>query len=627
MSEKNEWNLVIENIGGIRGSLELKIKQPISVINAPNATGKSSIVHALQLLCKNTLNLEYMLNEYEKRGKVELKNGEHFSVELLDVPGIGVEIVPERTKLLTADEKAFHVGFFVRDSELVRIVEDYEPERLKGWFRDISDARYYETVISIINTLLGEKRTERDRLEAILKVEVDVKDKEKALASSQRKLAEVEKELAAANKRLEQSGFGELVRNRERLEGEIHVLRDKIWEMEDKRDAEQRKERDLRSSYTSQERKLDGELEDLYKLTEELKVKEKAEIDINRRKKEIQNRLRDLRLSVDRLEKDLDGYQRSLDEMKQIPKKEAEPCILILEPLIDKTRKQRESEIHERRSLRRELDDLSVALERTARLRKSRGDKKREIAHLEQRMTEIRDRLLPQIEEEIEKINSQITDTRADVEEKEAQLTRLIQKISTLEGVSGELKRKIDELSEKKRELEEEVIAKREDLRKILKARDEYERAVVVVERLQGFLSHMQSRYEYMIEGARRELNQALSKNFELMEFVGFDEITVSPEFELVIKRKGKPPTKLHTLSSTERLTIAMTMMFVAKQAYAEDFPFFIIDEVKEPYDTTRFRRIVDYMKGKVPYLVVTSLVPLKEKIGLEAITVRYSLS
>jgi chromosome segregation ATPase len=627
MSKTNMLDLVIENIGGIRKPLKLKLKQPVSIIKAPNATGKSSIVHALQLLCKNPLKLEHVLNQYEKRGRVELKNGEDFGVELLRVPEIGVEIVPEHTKLLwMADEKPFHLSFFTRDAELSRIIEEYEPERLKNWFRDISDARYYETAISVVNTLLGEKRSEHERLEAILKVEVDVKDKEKALADSQRQLAQVEKELLAVNKRLEESGFGELVRDRERIEGEIHVLRSQTWEMQGKRDDGLGEERFLRNKYDRLEKQRDNELEELYSLNEELKVEAKAEGTISKRMNDVGNGLRKVELALKNLENSTEGYQQSLDEMKRLPKKKVDPCIPILESLIDESQKKLEAEKVDRRSLQKERDDLSLELERLKRLRGNVEEKEREIADLEKDMSDLQEKQLPQIEDEVKRIELQATKLQADAEEKQKQLKTLIEKISKLKGVSGDFKKKIDELSERKRRSEEDIMTKREELRKILRARDEYNRAVVAVEKLEGFLAHMQNRYEFIIEETRQELNQALRKSFELMGFAGFEEIAITPEFELKVQRRGRKITDLQTLSSTERLTIALTIMFVAKQAYASDFPFFVIDEVKEPYDTTRFRRLANYMKGKVSYLLVTSVVPLTEKKELNAITVTYSL-
>jgi len=64
--------------------------------------------------------------------------------------------------------------------------------------------------------------------------------------------------------------------------------------------------------------------------------------------------------------------------------------------------------------------------------------------------------------------------------------------------------------------------------------------------------------------------------------------------------------------------------MFVAKKAYAPDFPFFVIDEIMGTYDKTRFNRILQYIQTKVPYLVVTTMSPFEET--KEEINVTYTL-
>ena len=49
--------------------------------------------------------------------------------------------------------------------------------------------------------------------------------------------------------------------------------------------------------------------------------------------------------------------------------------------------------------------------------------------------------------------------------------------------------------------------------------------------------------------------------------------------------------------------------MLAAKETFLPDFPFFIIDELTQSYDPERFRQIVNYMRKRVPYVIVTSLV------------------
>jgi len=46
--------------------------------------------------------------------------------------------------------------------------------------------------------------------------------------------------------------------------------------------------------------------------------------------------------------------------------------------------------------------------------------------------------------------------------------------------------------------------------------------------------------------------------------------------------------------------------------------PLFVVDEIMGAYDRTRFKRILEFIKSEVDYLVVTSLVPLEEQQGIQ---------
>ncbi|MFB0523091.1 MAG: hypothetical protein ACETV1_04940, partial [Candidatus Bathyarchaeia archaeon] len=59
-------------------------------------------------------------------------------------------------------------------------------------------------------------------------------------------------------------------------------------------------------------------------------------------------------------------------------------------------------------------------------------------------------------------------------------------------------------------------------------------------------------------------------------------------------------------------LTISLVLMLAAKQTFLPDFPFFIIDELTLSYDPERFRKVVNYMTKRVPYVIVSSLASIK---------------
>lgn len=621
---KNEMSLAIENIGGIRGRTEIKVKQPLSVIKSPNAAGKTSIIRALQLLCENDLAIEDILNEYAASGGVTLQNGERFFAQLLKTQA-GVEVVS--SKLIWTDEKAFNVAFCVPDAELVEILGDYEPEKLKRWFRDISDARYYESAMVVLNTLLQEKMNERERLKST--IIADTREIEKTILQAERDLANVDKELTVANNKLEELGYSELVERQRNIEDELSALNDQILAKDRERDRKRRDLNDREKYLESIEKDGENARKELRHLTDELKSKEASKAAIEMRREKIKMMLHQspngIIPTIDRLERDLEDYTSTLTKLE--PKLPAtKPCVEIIEPLIKKAKQELRSSIEERKRLDEEFDKYGATLEQIALLREKVEEIRRRIGDLNSRSRAI-EREIPSIEKEIEEISSEIAKTRVNIEGKEAERAKLDKEISGLKGVSEELRNRITELREKKRDLQRVMLIKKEEQRRVLEAQTEYERVLKIVEKLQDFLSYMQKRYEYIINGARNELNKALSEAFEVMQYTNFTNLAINSEYELEITRRDGMVTKPSRLSSSEQLTIAMITMFVAKQAYAPEFPLFVIDEVMGAYDMTRFHRIVNYIKGKVPYLVITSLTPLKDKVGPEAISVDYSIS
>ena len=99
---------------------------------------------------------------------------------------------------------------------------------------------------------------------------------------------------------------------------------------------------------------------------------------------------------------------------------------------------------------------------------------------------------------------------------------------------------------------------------------------------------------------------------------VTFESITILDDFSLRLIRKNGTVTDLNRTSTSEKLTIALFVMFITKIAYAPNFPLFVVDEIMGAYDRTRFKRILEFIKNKVDHLVVTSLVPLEEQQGIQ---------
>jgi len=621
---RNELTLEVENIGGVTGLRSIKLKAPLSIIEAPNASGKTSIIRALQLLCKNDLVLEDVLNEYSATGKVVLRDGEEeYFVNLLRTQS-GVSI---SGRLLSEDYNAFRLAFCIPDAELVQIItaNPFDPDRLKRWFRDISDARHYETAMVILNTLIQEKTNEMERLRRSM---VDTSEIKQVISLNERILEKTEKELEAANKRLKELGYTELVDERNEVDWEINRLNEEILPLKIERDRKRSQLNDLKRRMEKLKSSMTDAYEELEHLTKDLKSKEMQKTAIEQRREAIKIRLYDEREGIipkiGYLRRRLESRSKTLKEIRG--NEEWAPCIKLFEKDIEMCSKELKDLEEEKKRLDEEYDQYNAFFEEMRRLKETIQFVRRNIASYNSQINAIERREIPRVEREIDDISSKISKLQVDLEEKQKELRSLDKRISELRDVSEELKERISQLNKERWEARNTISMKKEELERALRAEEEYSGVVRVVDRLRDFLSYMQERYEYIINGARIELNENLKKVFDLMQYTNFSKILINSDYELEITRREGYPTKLSRLSSSERLTISMIIMFVAKQAYAPEFPMFVVDEIMGSYDITRFHRILNYIKGKVPYLIVTSLSPLTDKIGAEAITVKHSL-
>ena len=129
------------------------------------------------------------------------------------------------------------------------------------------------------------------------------------------------------------------------------------------------------------------------------------------------------------------------------------------------------------------------------------------------------------------------------------------------------------------------------------------------IEWLEKVTEYFQEKYMRRMTTARLSFNRNVTKAFEELGLKGFENVFLDQGFALHLVRERSVQQPVETLSASEKLTISLVLMLAAKETFLPDFPFFIIDELTQSYDPERFRQIVNYMRKRVPYVIVTSLV------------------
>ncbi|PSP87307.1 hypothetical protein BRC90_10825 [Halobacteriales archaeon QS_4_69_34] len=114
--------------------------------------------------------------------------------------------------------------------------------------------------------------------------------------------------------------------------------------------------------------------------------------------------------------------------------------------------------------------------------------------------------------------------------------------------------------------------------------------------------------------------NERIQEVYNLLDFdEPFENIQLDQNFNIKIYRRFQGQTEedtIDTLSRSEKETVGLVLMLASRDAYCDDFPFFIADETSF-YDTARLTRIMEYISERVPYTVITTLASADEQSDL----------
>jgi DNA repair exonuclease SbcCD ATPase subunit len=606
LEDVSELSLSVENISGLAGRREFTLKPGVNLITAPNAAGKTSLIHALQTLVLEERELSskaHFLHSFEQNARVELAaDGVQWVRRIRGVDGglsVGGDAVhPEGKKVAT-----FCIAS--EDNELVERVRTASP--LRSTLLDFSDYKHYELLeafmvavqrgaaaeltkhrdlqnqIEVLNDQLRRKQEQLETLERERRNIKDIpaakiarnEDEAKRLATAQRELSNVVREIT--------TNEGEIQRGKDGLETLINQeqrMRQAVQQFENEHpDAEQElaaMDREIRES--------EGQIKDLRAEMESTQARlQDTSHNWNRHLKygenecfacgeaispeKLRERQRDLEGRVRELQNDLTSIQWS--------------------------KEQRQKE-------RNQLSEHWIQIKSDYRSRLNEAS--RRIATASERIKQLEDKL------------HEVLPRRAELSEQVKQL-------------EAAFDRDVRELLEQQRQVDESIARTDQDIRTISARIDDIgdtHGQIVQLQTETAFLDQairfVAEKAEHVKEAVRTTFNEGIGEVYALLEFNDdFEQIYLDDAFNLKIIRRyqgSKKADSVHTLSRGERETVALVLMLAGRDAYLDDFPFFIADETTF-YDATRFQRIVDYIRQRVPYTIITTHVPKADQTDL----------
>jgi len=606
-------NLSVENISGLYGIRRFEFKPGLNLVTAPNATGKSSLIHALQALVLDERDLstrDYFLHTFESMGRVELSMGGHQYVRRLRARDGGISVGGEA--LHPEGQKVNLFCIASEDNELVDRVKT--GKALRSTLLDFSDHKYYE--------LLGDfSEQQRLRSESQLK---QYRDKQAELELLTGQLRRIETEL-------------------EQLEKERKTMEEVPLEVVVKTEEERRRLAQAQKELSEIIGEITATEGDISRIKNRLEDLRNQELRLQQRVGDFESQHPDIEEELASIDRELESYKNQLDqfrsEMDSVQarlqdtshnwtrhvKYGVDECFACGKPIKAEDLRDRQKKLEQRSAeLGNEINSLQWRMD----------GRQKERTQLQQEWTEVRSQIRADLNNARRAIDVQ-EDTHKKWEDKLDGLLPNRPKLSELvKQLEATFDKETREKLEKRRQLDEKIARRDQDRKTKIASLEQigdvrtqilqFQEEIRFYQQLKNLASE---KAEIVRRAVRDMFNERITEVYRLLEFdKDFERIYLDDGFQLkIIRRFGdqRKPDNINTLSRGEKETVALVLMLAGREAYLPDFPLFIADETTF-YDSTRFRRVVEYVSKRAPYTIITNLVP---KDRQDTLSIEYELA
>lgn len=608
-----------ENIGGLRGPFKFTLQNGLSMLHAPNGSGKSSLLRAFHLAIANKKISPEDLNNYLTEKEI---NG--FVKVFIDGNEFEVQIQRKGEKVIitysNVDDDIFkfpseELSFIRAKSDLYQGIINDDDTFISSWFYKVTEAHKYELFLEISTNILTDYKTTRDDLKK--KVSKDISRNREEINKLQKEAEEISVKIDSM------------------LDSEEYKL--SMKEHSEKKDKIDKLRELIKKKLTNRKIKLSDEIfkeeEAIEKLKRELeKIKKKID-NYDANLPIMQEKLRKNEKKRDKLEEDLDkikdqrltaqqnltSIRNELKENEELINRETCPkCHQKLDPvfykdLVAKGRaelKKLETQVKSLKTKEREIsletNEIEDELRELTNFLKINRESLNKDRIIKEKEVKKKDESLP----DKKKRRKQLTD---EIELKNKELLAIQEVLAEEIPLQNEIFKLQGELNGKNKLInksEEEIEMSSEYQLRYLKAEGHVKRA-------EAIHKCYSERFHHLTFETFKQINEALMASFDLLNLAKLKKIVFDKKENklfLDIQRANNVYTTLEKLSGAEKSLITLIITWVVKQMVIPDEPLFLIDEVTTEMDDTRFQDILNYISNKTDYVIVARHKPYKGK-------------
>jgi DNA repair exonuclease SbcCD ATPase subunit len=600
-----------ENLGGLRGKTKLAIMPGVNIIEAPNASGKTSMVGAFALSVlpsKEAAQHAHILHSTETEGSVRLVFDGNI-IERIIKRGKKKEPEISGNSIAPEDMLGLIRRFAIADEDNPVLADVRAGKNLRDVLTEYSgvDALkvQHKKLIEKETALQDELKQCQEKVNRIDILEKNLKDNEKKLE----KLELEKKELYVKYPEKEETKLVELEGEIARAEANLKNLAESIKSTES---AIKSREERLKAI----EQRIAGGAEGIVK---QIEAKETEEKYLEDNKKELgkvellrSNELTQLRIITENVQAYTAAHAEPTDKLKALISDEEQAIIC---PVCDHSTKYgyikeklKKTEV-EYKKVSGQMHELNEKISKLSR----------EITGLKTRKNEIESISIEQkrTSEELETYKKQLFRKTNDIKALEDKLKKLKKE---KEKASEERTEEVSEHEERRITVEREIAITTNSAEIIRKELKVLEPVAAEINEIEKKLNNTRNKIEALTKeieerekGIIRIFNTEIKNIYSKMGFEKVNELRLDDNFNLRVVRLNKAGAgysdTVKSLSKTEKEVSGLILLLSGYRAYkiGEKYPFFVIDEINF-MDTQRLTTFIDHVKETARSIVIMTI-------------------
>jgi len=645
--------LQVENIGGLKGNNTFKFKKgSLNILEAPNSSGKTSIVKALASVLSVTDNGKFKPLIDEEARNLGLKSNErnpqqgfvnvHSDVGKvnLDLNGKNLKFVVKQNGEILESHKFGNQDFLLagilsNDSRIMKQLNSVEGDEIEpGDFywavTELSSAKIYDEET---NFLEEKKEDLLDQIDYVEQKIYFLRDSEDDLKKLKENRSLLEKEKEKFEKIINKGGIKALVKEKARLYNEVNKFEKQKSNLVAQKE---RIEPDLKR-YENEIKGFQKNYENIKSNLDDIKVEikglEEQKLSLENEKRVKVPHLKELRNQKDG---ELNIFTTALPSVEEHSKEVN--CPLCKMGTIDyPTIKKHLDELrNDKKNLNNQIKEINMHYNEVSN----------NISRLSQRKTDIEDKI-DEYESRKQQATNQLTNLQGSIKQQLDEIKRFDEKIEGIlksldeinAQVTGDDEKLIKEYDKKQLDLRDnqlkinEIKKEREKSSiniegidfKPKEAKKKYEQIIKFIEKAVEFTS---KRSEDQKQKAKVNFNQNIQNLIKKLGFQEFRSIKLNDKYQLYVERFDERSgeyvlQQVKTLSTSEKSAIALILQIALKQMYIPDLDFLILDDVLGNFDEDKKIKILDYLSNKADeedwYIILTTLTDEDRPLEIKA--------